>query len=68
MSMIGIIMLMGLVTKNGILLIDFVNKEREAGAERTKAILTSARVRSAPDHHDDGGDDLRHVAAGAGDR
>jgi HAE1 family hydrophobic/amphiphilic exporter-1 len=31
MSMIGIIMLMGLVTKNGILLIDFVNKEREAG-------------------------------------
>ncbi len=48
MSMIGIIMLMGLVTKNGILLIDFVNKEREAGAERTTAILTSARVRLRP--------------------
>jgi HAE1 family hydrophobic/amphiphilic exporter-1 len=48
MSMIGIIMLMGLVTKNGILLIDFVNKEREAGADRTKAILTSARVRLRP--------------------
>ena len=48
MSMIGIIMLMGLVTKNGILLIDFVNKEREAGAERTQAILTSARVRLRP--------------------
>jgi HAE1 family hydrophobic/amphiphilic exporter-1 len=48
MSMIGIIMLMGLVTKNGILLIDFVNKEREAGSERTKAILTSARVRLRP--------------------
>ena len=34
MSMIGIIMLMGLVTKNGILLIDFVNQEREEGATR----------------------------------
>jgi HAE1 family hydrophobic/amphiphilic exporter-1 len=48
MSMIGIIMLMGLVTKNGILLIDFVNKEREAGADRTNAILASARVRLRP--------------------
>ena len=48
MSMIGIIMLMGLVTKNGILLIDFVNKERDAGADRTTAILTSARVRLRP--------------------
>jgi HAE1 family hydrophobic/amphiphilic exporter-1 len=48
MSMIGVIMLMGLVTKNGILLIDFVNKERAAGAQRTPAILTSARVRLRP--------------------
>jgi HAE1 family hydrophobic/amphiphilic exporter-1 len=48
MSMIGIIMLMGLVTKNGILMIDFVNKERGAGAERTAAILTAARVRLRP--------------------
>jgi len=48
MSMIGIIMLMGLVTKNGILLIDFVNKERDAGADRLTAILTSARVRLRP--------------------
>src|SRR5688500_5863904 len=48
MSMIGIITLMGLVTKNGILFIDFVNNGREAGAERTKAILTSTRVRLRP--------------------
>jgi HAE1 family hydrophobic/amphiphilic exporter-1 len=48
MSMIGIIMLMGLVTKNGILLIDFVNHEREKGADRLTAILTSARVRLRP--------------------
>ncbi|HSA55418.1 MAG TPA: efflux RND transporter permease subunit [Gemmatimonadaceae bacterium] len=48
MSMIGIIMLMGLVTKNGILLIDFVNKERDAGRDRLTAILNSARVRLRP--------------------
>jgi HAE1 family hydrophobic/amphiphilic exporter-1 len=41
-------MLMGLVTKNGILLIDFVNKEREAGRDRRTAILNSARIRVRP--------------------
>jgi HAE1 family hydrophobic/amphiphilic exporter-1 len=48
MSMIGIIMLMGLVTKNGILLVDFVNKERERGVDRHNAILNSARIRLRP--------------------
>jgi len=48
MSMIGIIMLMGLVTKNGILLIDFVNQARAAGHARAEAILASARVRLRP--------------------
>ncbi len=48
MSMIGIIMLMGLVTKNGILLIDFVNQSRAEGADRLTAILASARIRLRP--------------------
>jgi HAE1 family hydrophobic/amphiphilic exporter-1 len=48
MSMIGIIMLMGLVTKNGILLVDFVNKERDKGVDRHTAILNSARIRLRP--------------------
>jgi HAE1 family hydrophobic/amphiphilic exporter-1 len=48
MSMIGIIMLMGLVTKNGILLVDFTNQEREHGRERESAILTAARTRIRP--------------------
>ncbi|HEU4560589.1 MAG TPA: efflux RND transporter permease subunit [Longimicrobium sp.] len=48
MTMIGIIMLMGLVTKNGILLIDFVNQQREEGMERNDAVLMSARVRLRP--------------------
>ncbi len=48
MSMIGIIMLMGLVTKNGILLVDFTNQEREHGGERQTAILRAARTRIRP--------------------
>jgi HAE1 family hydrophobic/amphiphilic exporter-1 len=48
MTMIGIIMLMGLVTKNGILLIDFANSQRERGMEREEALLTSGRIRLRP--------------------
>ena len=48
MSMIGIIMLMGLVTKNGILLIDFVNQRRAEGEPRLDAILESGRIRLRP--------------------
>ena len=47
-SVIGIIMLMGLVTKNAILLIDFVNHARAAGMAREEAILEAARVRLRP--------------------
>jgi hydrophobic/amphiphilic exporter-1 (mainly G- bacteria), HAE1 family len=48
MTMIGIIMLMGLVTKNGILLIDFANQQRVAGADRLNALLTAGRIRLRP--------------------
>ncbi|HVE79698.1 MAG TPA: efflux RND transporter permease subunit [Gemmatimonadaceae bacterium] len=48
MSMIGIIMLMGLVTKNGILLVDFANQQRAAGTDRRQALLASARIRLRP--------------------
>jgi HAE1 family hydrophobic/amphiphilic exporter-1 len=48
MSMIGIIMLMGLVTKNGILLVDFANHQREKGADRRSALLTAGRIRLRP--------------------
>jgi HAE1 family hydrophobic/amphiphilic exporter-1 len=47
-SVIGIIMLMGLVTKNAILLVDFANRAREDGMERTRALLEAARVRLRP--------------------
>ncbi len=48
MSLIGVILLMGLVTKNAILLIDFTNVQRREGASRHDAILTAARVRLRP--------------------
>jgi hydrophobic/amphiphilic exporter-1 (mainly G- bacteria), HAE1 family len=48
MSMIGIIMLMGLVTKNAILLIDNANERRRAGIERTQALIEAAEVRLRP--------------------
>ena len=47
-SVIGVIMLMGLGTKNAILLVDFANRAREAGADRTAALLEAARVRLRP--------------------
>ena len=47
-SIIGVIMLMGLVTKNAILLVDFANRARAEGMERTQALLEAARVRLRP--------------------
>ena len=39
---------MGLVTKNGILLVDFTNQQREGGSSRTEALLTAGRIRLRP--------------------
>ncbi|MDB5854098.1 MAG: efflux transporter permease subunit [Herminiimonas sp.] len=47
-SIIGFIMLMGLVTKNAILLVDFTNQSRRAGMERSAALLEAAHVRLRP--------------------
>ena len=47
-SIIGFIMLMGLVTKNAILLVDFINQERRGGAERRAAVLAAGRIRLRP--------------------
>lgn len=47
-SMIGMIMLMGLVTKNAILLIDFTKQQRARGVERNEAILKAALIRLRP--------------------
>lgn len=48
-SMIGIIMLMGLVTKNAILLVDFANRaQREQGMSQKDALLAAGRIRLRP--------------------
>ena len=48
MSMIGLILLMGLVTKNAILMVDFANVQRRAGMNRTEALIAAARIRLRP--------------------
>ena len=65
-SMIGLVMLMGLVTKNAILLVDFANHARKAGATRARGAAAGRADPHAADHHDHRGHDLRHAAAGAG--
>ena len=47
-SIIGFIMLMGLVTKNAILLVDFANRARRSGASLDEALLTAGQVRLRP--------------------
>ena len=48
MSMIGVIMLMGLVTKNAILLVDNANERRFLGKDRWTALVEAGQVRLRP--------------------
>lgn len=47
-AMIGVIMLMGLVTKNAILLVDFTNTLRERGYRRNDALIEAGPTRLRP--------------------
>ena len=47
-SIIGFIMLMGLVTKNAILLVDFTNRSRRAGVSLADSLSTAGQVRLRP--------------------
>ncbi|MCP4632015.1 MAG: efflux RND transporter permease subunit, partial [candidate division Zixibacteria bacterium] len=48
MSLIGVVLLMGLVTKNAILLIDFTKQRRKQGLNRDNALLEAGQVRLRP--------------------
>jgi HAE1 family hydrophobic/amphiphilic exporter-1 len=48
MTLVGIVMLMGLVTKNAILLIDFVKQRRAQGMDRASAVLSAGPIRLRP--------------------
>jgi multidrug efflux pump len=47
-SQIGVIMLIGLVTKNGILIVEFANQLREQGKPKLEAILEASEARLRP--------------------
>jgi multidrug efflux pump subunit AcrB len=47
-SQIGLVMLIGLMAKNGILLVEFADKLRDRGVSVYEAITTSAKVRLRP--------------------
>ncbi|QOI96967.1 MAG: efflux RND transporter permease subunit [Flammeovirgaceae bacterium] len=47
-SQIGIIMLIGLVTKNGILIVEFANQRKEQGMNRFDAVIDAAESRFRP--------------------
>jgi hydrophobe/amphiphile efflux-1 (HAE1) family protein len=47
-SEIGMIMLVGLVTKNGILIVEFANQKRKAGLQKAEAAFEAAAARLRP--------------------
>jgi multidrug efflux pump subunit AcrB len=47
-SEMGVIFLVGIVVSNGVLLVDFANKQRRLGASVSKAITTAAAIRFRP--------------------
>ncbi len=47
-SQIGIIMLIGLVTKNGILIVEFANQKREEGLSAIDAVIDASQLRLRP--------------------
>jgi hydrophobe/amphiphile efflux-1 (HAE1) family protein len=47
-SQIGMIMLIGLVTKNGILIVEFANQKKQAGMMKHEAVVEAATMRLRP--------------------
>jgi multidrug efflux pump len=47
-SQVGLVMLVGLITKHGILIVEFANQLRERGMERMEAVIEAATLRLRP--------------------
>ena len=47
-SQVGLITLVGLIAKNGILIVEFANKQQEAGLAKEKALVEAAGTRLRP--------------------
>ena len=65
---IGILMLMGIVTKNAIMLVDFAVEAMHKGADSRAAIIEASSKARPADHHDDHSDGGRHAAERLGHR
>ena len=47
-SMLGFVMLCGIIVNNGIVLVDYINKLRQSGRERREAIVEAGKTRMRP--------------------
>ena len=47
-SQIGLVILIGIASKNGVLIVDFINQMRDRGLEFSKAVIEGARLRFRP--------------------
>jgi len=47
-SQIGFVMLIGLITKNGILIVEFTNQLRDRGMEKLEAVIQASALRLRP--------------------
>jgi len=47
-SQIGLVMLIGIATKNGVLIVEFINQLRDAGRQFEDAIVEAATIRLRP--------------------
>lgn len=48
LGFVGVILLIGVVVNNGIVFVDYVNRQRQRGLERSEAVLLAARRRFRP--------------------
>jgi hypothetical protein len=67
-ALLGLIMLMGLVTKNAILIVDFTNQLKAEGLHYREALIHSGQRADAPHFDDDAFHGHRYVANCLGER
>ena len=66
-SQVGLITLVGLVSKNGILIVEFANHLQETGKDKLEAIIEAASHATAPDPDDDCRHGSRPLPTGPGE-